>query len=194
MIQNNRSQKLFVAANTPLVDVSPVGVSLSKDPQGVWFASTYLNFANYSGFKALNVGVDLKYGESGGWISEWLKAEEERTVNGKAKGIIPEKETFFASSPNIMVSELQPGQTTEKDVRDKAIVLTGALDAKSQQTCVEGGSLPVTLRATWQNAAGHTFDEIHKYSLICTRVGDEHKSGYAFTFIPEGILSKKDAK
>src|SRR5437879_5693173 len=58
---NERAEKLFTGQNQPLIDVTPITIKqvyVSGDTQAV----TLFSIANYSGFKAHDIAIDLKYG------------------------------------------------------------------------------------------------------------------------------------
>jgi hypothetical protein len=189
MYQN--SQKLLIGQSTPLIDVSPISITQLQDTNKNYFAATRFSVVNYSGFKAFKIGIDLKYGEIA-WIREWLKAQADKPSE-KNTQIIMHKE--YMLPPNIFIKELEFGKTTDKDYENKDIVIMGALNLENQVCTKNNEGLPVWVRVTWQNEQGHTFDEVHKYKLVCTKDKDEpDRIGYAFTFVPEGVSLKKDAK
>jgi hypothetical protein len=184
---NARAERLYVGQNRPLIDVTPIGIS--QNVAGT-HATTIFSIVNYSGFKAYNIGIDLKYGDNS-WILEWIKARDEKTAKGNGEGVV--RERWYLSSSNTIIREIDPGETKESDEEGKNIVITGSLNLESD-VCAKGNSgLPVLVRVTWQNLNHHVFDEVHQYRLICTKDTKltDPGGGRAFTFIPEGIVSKK---
>ena len=183
---NSRSEKIFFGQNKPLIDVTPIGVQQSGSQ-----TMTIFSIANYSGFKAVNIGLDLKY--QGDWILEWRKARDEKKKKGDLKGVV--ENTLYLSRPKIQVSELGAGETTQTyfkgEKQGHSIGITGSFNLESIQD-LEG--VPVLVRVTWENEHGHIFDEIHEYALIRTTDTKDSKDlgGRAFTFIPKGIVNKKD--
>jgi hypothetical protein len=81
--------------------------------------------------------------------------------------------------------------------KDRPPFLRGSFNLQEACPKADGGPAstrnPIQVRVWWQNKQGHTFDEVHQYTLVCTLDRDEKdRLGYAFTFIPEGIISRKD--
>jgi hypothetical protein len=150
---------------------------------------TAFSVSNYSGFTAYSIRLDLKYGDKGNWILEWRKAKtdkDEKDKNGQPAGVILDK--HYLLPPMVLVKELGPGETAEKDYDGGFLGINGALNLEQEVCkCGEKG-LPVFIRVAWQNKNRHIFDEIHEYVLICTPAGG---SGKAFTMIPKGKASQK---
>jgi|SRR5215467_2285071 len=176
---NKRSEQLFIAEDRPLIDVTPIGVVQSPDGRQTL---TALSVANYSGFKAYDIGIDLKYGEYG-WIGEWVKADSDRQKKGNAIGI--ERSKPYLSPPKPQLPELDPGKT-EYDQTGARFGLQGDLNLE-ELVCGAKEGLPVLIRVTWRNEKQHIFDEIYRYRLVCSKVS----GGRSFTFLPEGIQSHK---
>ncbi len=190
-IANKRSEKLFTAANTPLIDVTPVGVAQAPNAQGIYFTTTILNIANYSGFKAFDIGIDLKYGKNA-WITEWIKADKEKNDKNPGERIIDGKP--YPSAPQMFITELEPGDSKSEEIKSAQVTITGMFDLE-KDVCSQGArGLPVLVRVAWKNDKGHVFDEVHRYRLIGTPITYPSQFGYSFTFIPEGITSKKGSK
>jgi hypothetical protein len=190
---NERSEKLFTGANVPLIDVTPIGVAQAPGDKGTYFTTTFFDIANYSGFEALNIGIDLKYGERP-WIAEWMKADAERNKKKPGQKIIDGK--LYASAPPIFLKELGPGDSVKEKIKLEQRGVTGMFDLE-KDVCSQGtNGLPISVRVTWQNKKEHVFDEVHRYRLICTIASNplDQNQGYSFTFIPEGIIYKKDTK
>lgn len=182
---NIRTGKLFIGQNKPLIDVTPISITpgiseVSKKEANM--ATTLFSVANYSGFVAYNIVIDIKYGKKNNWISEWLKAEDDNKK--EKKGVVINKifiSTPKAPTPESFIPELKPG--------DKgASKHIGSFDLEGTVCSAGYDGYPVFVRVTWENKKGHVFDEIHKYTLLCTK----KDLGRSFTFIPEGIESKKD--
>jgi hypothetical protein len=184
---NIRAERLYVGQNQPLIDVTPIGIS--QDAAGT-HATTVFSIINYSGFKAYNIGIDLKYG-SNSWILEWIKARDEKTTTNPLGGVVKGK--VYMSRSSRIIREIKPGETKENVEGGEKIVVSGSLKLESD-VCAKGNNgIPVLVRVTWQNLNHHVFDEVHKYRLICTTDTNltDLRGGRAFTFIPEGIISKK---
>lgn len=187
--QNQRTANLFVAQDRPLLDVTPIAIRQSAEFPT--HAETLFSIANYSAFAAYRIRLDLKYDEIG-WIVEWSKAEFESAEKKGVKGVVGDK--WYPSPPEIpstpRLSKLARGKRAQWSLR-------GALDLEGR-VCSEknrGKGIPVSVRVTWENDPnkGHVFDEIHRYTLICTvNTGGVHPIGRSFTFIPEGITAQKD--
>lgn len=189
------TRKLFVGQNTPMVDVTPVALSAEGN-----FTTIYFSIANYSGFAAHDIAIDLKLGDA--WIMEWLKAHAEKEAKPKDERLIQMKTAYplvpeFSAKQGPYWPRLEPGQAVG---RDRLPGITGYLEL--QTICPEIGkgvpssSHPVRIRVTWKNDNGHVFDEVHQYSLVCTLDQDKDEKGrigYAFALIPDGIVSKKDS-
>jgi hypothetical protein len=191
---NERSEKLFVGANIPLIDVTPIGVGQTPGDKGTYFTTTFFEIANYSGFKAFNIGIDLKYGDKP-WILEWMKADTERAGKNHGQKIIDGR--AYMSAPPILLKELGSGDSKKEKITLEPLSVSGMLDLKKEVCDRDTHDLPVWVRITWQNKKKHVFDEIHRYKLICTTAGnpsDPNQIGYSFAFIPEGIIYKKDTK
>lgn len=182
---NARAERLFVALNQPVIDVTPIAIAQSSSKT---HAITYFSVVNYSGFQALNIGVDVLYSKS--WIGEWLKARDDGKHNS-TPGIAPER--LYATTPNVLIDSLSPGDSTDTDKSGGKLKISGSLSF--DEVCAnEEQGWPILVRVTWQNEQHHTFDEIHKYRLICTKdTGEPGLKGRAFTFIPEGIISKRSS-
>jgi len=185
---NRRAEKLFIGQNKPLIDVTPLGVAQSSKKSIV---TTHLSVVNYSGFKAYYIDIDLKYGKNQ-WIGEWRKARKEsEKKKNQNEGV--EKEKMYLSKPLFLIDELKPGGRKETEIEIRLSRIAGSLDLETDVKPRDDKGLTVLVRVTWQNRQRHTFDEVHPYRLICTDDGG-HKNigkGRAFTFLPEGILSKK---
>ena len=189
-----QTAKVFVGQNKPLIDVSPIGVKqvIAMIPIGtsrlqIKQVVTVCSVANYSGFDAHNIGVDVKYQESGEWIGEYDKANSEKKNKRGKDGVIPEE--IYNTRTKILIEEIVSGDTKNRRVHS-----SGSLDLETN-VCNKGKvGIPVWIRVSWENKKGHVFDEIHKYRLICTKDNQppHARTGRAFTFIPYGIESKKD--
>lgn len=199
---SRRSEALFRGQNTPLIDVTPTSVSCANNS-----TTTTFSVANYSGFVARNVAIDLRYGDNKGkaaWIAEWLKAHNDKQGREPQHKTIGEG-VFYQSSPTVWIPQLEPGETISKNLRGEPLFIRGsfALQTVCPQPVLPppendppSKSHPVHIRVTWQNEFGHTFDEVHQYALVCTLDRDADANGrvgYAFTFVPEGIISRKDS-
>lgn len=182
---NERAELLFVGEHRPSIDVTPIAISQSPDGTQ---AMTAFSIVNYSGFKAYKIGIDLKYGDYG-WILEWRRARDGKSPS--AQGVV--RGTFYPSPPNFQIEELAPGETTKRDETGNVLGITGALSLEGD-VCAKGPlGFPILIRVAWQNVSGHVFDEVHKYSLLCTKDSEQSDpaTGRSFTFIPEGIRSQK---
>jgi len=176
----NQTRKILVGQNTPLIDVSPIAVIQQPEEQVV----TVCSIANYSGFDAHNIGVDVKY--QGDWIGEYEKANSEKKYKGGKDRVIPLKR--YNTRTKTVIKKIVPGDTKKYHVHSG-----GALSLEIN-VCKKGKvGIPVWIRVSWENKKGHVFDEIHKYRLICAKDNQEPHpgTGRAFTFIPHGIESKK---
>ena len=187
------TRKLFIGQNTPLIDVSPVALFSQNN-----FTTIRLSVANYSGFDAYNIGLDVKYDEIG-WINEWIKARGDKQQRSEGQKTIIDN-TVYSLPPRVIpgLEELRAGETKEKDKQNQFFEFRGSLNLQSacEDSQTKNGFF-IWIRVTWQNDRRHTFDEIHKYKLICTNDKDKDKQGivgYALTLIPEGIISRKDVK
>lgn len=182
-----RAERLYVGENYPLIGVTPIGISQNADgTQTV----TRFSVVNYSGFKAFNVAIDLKYGEND-WILEWRKARDEKIVKGQAQGVVREKP--YMSHPISKIREMKPGETKERDEAGEMIEIIGSLNLEDN-VCTQGSKgFSVLVRVTWENVNGHVFDEVHQYRLIGTKDVEQSDpgGGRAFTFVPEGVKSQK---
>jgi len=200
---NERLEKLFIGQNKPLIDVTPIGISQENKTH----SKTSFSVVNYSGFPAYNIAVDFRYGKSKAWISEWLKARNEKDKKGEKKGVVIGH--FYPSTPEIRIPKLESGETavlipklesgkTEvNDFEGLPPFVIGALDLE-EEVCSKGkDGHTIWVRVTWQNEKKHIFDEIHQYKLIGTKDTDDcpdSGTGRAFTFIPEGIISHKNMR
>jgi len=188
------ARKVFVGQNTPLIDVTPVGLATEGS-----FTMIFFSIANYSGFTAYDIAIDLKLADA--WIMEWLKANREKVGKPEHERAMLQKTAYPlvpGSSPGqgAYWPKLKSGETVGQG---KLPGISGYFDL--QRFCPEIGKgvpssrHPVQVRATWKNDRGHVFDEVHQYSLICTLDQDKdekNRVGYAFTLVPDGIVSKKD--
>ncbi len=104
---NARTEKLFTGQNIPSIDISPISIVQLQDEKKSYFAATKFSVANYSGFKAFNIGVDLKYVEIA-WIREWLKAAADKPTEKKTQMIMNKE---YMLSPRIIIKELESGKT-----------------------------------------------------------------------------------
>lgn len=182
---NERAEKLFVGQNKPLIDVTPIRIAQIEDSNVGKHGVTLFSIANYSGFVAKEIRIDVKYGDND-WISEWIKANEDNKINKKNKkeGIVKNRlyKSTTSTKSGLFIPRLEPGETEEKK---HVSIVSGSLDLENQ-VCSKGDEgFQVLVRVTWENIKGHVFDEIRKYRLICTKV----ESGRALTFIYEGIIS-----
>ena len=178
---NYRAEITHISENCPLIDVSPISVMQDYDIKQV---KTFFSIANYSGFSAYRIGIDLKYGNNS-WILEWRKARKERDEKGNKSSVIGNKEYF--TTPDIRIDKLKPGETINRDSTGSELCIVGSLNLE-RDVCSKGNDgLPVWVRVSWQNSNRHTFDEVRKYRLICTIDSDktEENRGRAFNFIPE---------
>ncbi len=204
---NERAEKLFVGQNKPLIDVIPISIIQGERKDGTKMCATRYSVVNYSGFDAYNIGYDIKYGSD--WISEWVKAKDSIKEIAKKKADDNKKEKVekrvilnhsYISRPKVIIPKLMSGETIGGDFKWPPLDASGELDFKRLPRYASGEfdleahvvdkdeGFPVLMRVTWENKSGHVFDEIHKYKLLCTDVGQ----GLSFTFIPEGIISQKN--
>lgn len=176
---NERVEKRFAAENKPLIDVVPTKVSPMRERP---FVKIYFDLFNYSGFKALNVYIDVKYSVND-WISEWLNAARDR--NRRQKTTVPNRDgdVVYWVLPDTVL-ELDPGQSIQNQW------VRGSLDLEGTVCTGENRSdgLQILFRVRWQNEFGYRFDEIRKFRLLCTSVGE----GRSYTLIPRGTLSRKE--
>lgn len=180
---NKRAEQFFAGEIRPLIDVTPIGIAEVPVAEGGTQVTTVFSVANYSGFTAYKVGIDLKYGDSS-WILEWRKAHTERIQKGVSKGIVLGK--LYESAPGFDIPKLEPGATTNYPGITGSLSLEGSICASGTK------GFPIWVRVTWRNEKDHIFDEIHKYKVICTKDADQGPNeGISFTFIPEGIVSQK---
>ena len=196
---NRRAEKLFVGQNKPLIDVTPIAIIPTEDPETKGkFATTFFSITNYSGFVAKNIRLDLKYIENGNYIEEWLKADNENENIASAPKDEEAKIKIYQLTPSkndVFIKELRPGKTSVPDktliALDKNLVaydkdllakgFTGQLDLE-KQVCSKGSDgVQASVRVTWENEYGHVFDEVRKYKLLCTKAGERR----SYTFIPE---------
>jgi len=181
---NERSEKLFVGQNKPIIDVTPIGIVQTEliDEKKTKMCTTLFSVVNYSGFDAKNISVDIAY-EGNVYISEWLRAKKDSGIK-KIKGLDQNLVSghLYPSRPDVQIKELKAGQVKEHRG------INGSLNLDKRVVGKGKIGLPVHIRVTWENDKGHVFDEIHKYKLLCTTA----EEGHAFTFIPEGIISKKN--
>ncbi len=159
----------------PIIDVTPIGISQNEEKM----AATCFRAVNNSQFIARHIAIDVKYGDNY-WISEWVKAEEDRKRKENKKEGVGSQIHF--SKPKILLPELKPGEMKEN------LFAIGSLDLEKKVSGDEKNGFYVLVRITWENEIGRTFDEVHKYKLISTTV----ESGRSYTFISEGIISQKD--
>ena len=203
---NVRTGKIFVGQNKPLIDVSPVNIKLNKAKS---HSTISFSITNYSGFDAYDITIDTKYGGNykgdNAWHLKWKEADNERIrkINEKVdkKGIAVEPNEYPLPPQGYEIKKLRAGQTVNKNFKGEAIAFRGSLHLEKKYLASDNRikGYPIFVRITWKNEKGHVFDEIHKYSLIWTRVSDSNNPndlnssvGWAFTLIPEGIISKKD--
>lgn len=129
---NSRAEKLFMGQHRPLIDVTPVGVEQVGVEQVDSQVMTVFSIVNNSGFKAFNIGLDLKYGDKS-WILEWRRARDDQDRKGSIQGVIPN--TFYQSRPNIQIPELAPGETIQSysggENRGQRIGIIGSLNLEN---------------------------------------------------------------
>lgn len=207
---NERAEKQFVGQNKPLIEVTPIGISQDEPDKCI----TFFSVLNYSGFKAREILIDIRYGDpNNAWLGEWDKAHIDANDKEDACGVEIDKIYFSApkKDPNVYIQELisggSVGNSCKKNHKFVEDMLTceiskhphvrGAiiLDNKFGEPNNSTFSHPVFVRVSWQNEKGHIFDEIHEYELIGTKdnIGKEPNTwrGRAFTFIPKGVISNK---
>lgn len=141
------SESLFVAQNIPLVDVTPISITQSQNANGSYFATTTFNVANYSGFHAYNIRIDLKYGTIV-WIGEWVKAYEKIQSNITGQDIDIDKP--YESLPKVAIPELGAWKMIQQDVKSRqeggtmgSLLLKGDVCAKGDE------GLTVLVRVAW---------------------------------------------
>jgi hypothetical protein len=175
---NGRVERRFVAENKPLIDVVPTAVRPLRDRPAV---EIHFDLFNYSGFRALNVDVDAKYGAND-WIAEWLTAALDSRRKQKAPPTDSDDNGFYRILPQ-EVFELYPGQGV------RGLFVRGSLDLEEAVCKRENRSdgLEILFRIRWRNEYGFSFDEIREFRLICTPVD----IGRSYTLIPKGTQSKK---
>ena len=152
---------------------------------GTTIATITLSVVNYSAYHARNVSVDGKF-EDRYWTSEWLKARDESKAKGDAVGAQLDYPYFAAARGAIPV--IRAGEVAAPQLVANALSL--------ETVCERGNAgVPILLRVTWQSENGHTFDVTQKYQLLCTKNTEGKKvgKGRAFTFIPQGVISRKES-
>ena len=162
----------------PKIDVTPIRVA--QNPEGTHVA-TFLSVTNYSGFKAYDINIDMKYGDYE-WIGEWIKAD-----NHKNNKHLPQNNNSMIELYDLGLSFRMPmlktGQQYEfpENGIDGKIGFSGSLNLEDE-VCGKGKEgFPVSIRSRWKNEKGHVFEKISDYKLICTIVGN----GRSFTMIPK---------
>ncbi len=173
---NERAEKVYVGQNKPLIDITPIALGQSSAGTHV---AIELSVSNYSGFKAFNIGFDVRYGEQG-WHGEWIKASEQ--PGGVKRGY------RYDPLPKIIIPILKSGATI-KAKPDSPIFSSGVLNLENDVCICKNGEIIVQIRVRWENKNHHVFDEVHEYKLICTKASKNN--GRSFTFIPVGVVSKK---
>ena len=174
---NLRAEKLFIGQNKPLIDITPIAIGQSS--KGTHVTIT-LSINNYSGFKALNIGCDIKYGDRG-WHGEWIKASEQ--TGGLRLGVP------YDPLPKVYFPKLESGETGKEEIEGEYIWSSGALNLENEVCQAKNREMPIQIRVRWENENHHIFDEVHEYKLRCTIAFKN--DGRSFTFIPVGIVSKK---
>lgn len=116
--RNEREEKQFVGQNKPLIEVTPIGISqITKD-----LSITFFSILNYSGFKAYNIAIDIKFGEGNSWLGEWEKAYEDRIKKENKNGVI--KHHIYSTEQDSPIKKLCPGQSiVKKCKRDHPYVI-----------------------------------------------------------------------
>ena len=144
---DSRNEQVFLAERRPYIDVSPVSLVQDSGTNSL----VTLSLANYSGFDALNVGIDVKYGELANryWTGEWQKASQNELARGKdgPSGVLKLHE--YTSQPPVAIPFLpkRGGLATW--------VSANAMDLE-EDVCSRGNEgFPVFVRITWQNDARH---------------------------------------
>ncbi len=181
--QLKMSERLFAGQNTPLIDVTPLSVGVKNN-----FTITKFSIANYRGFTARNIGIDLRYGDDktgAAWISEWLKAQDDKQTREAGQKAVREG-VLYPSAPRTWIPELKSGDTVRADSNGQPLSITGSFSLQSicpsavSRDGFPSKSHPVHIRVTWQNELGHTFDEVHRYALVCTLDRDaDRRAGLA---------------
>jgi hypothetical protein len=167
-----RADRIFHGQIKPLIQVRPVGLSERPERNSV---DTIFKVVNYSGFDALNIAIDLQYGQKD-WIGEWLYAYEDNLR--RQKGTYDGEETpsgFYPTASRAKIRELKAGETA-----NEVKVTGGTLDLE-RDVCSKGNEgLVVSVRSVWENRDGYRFDSLDRYKLICTKVND----GRSFSLLP----------
>ena len=145
--------------------------------------TTHLSVINHTGFAACNVVIDFSYGGIV-YISAWVQAENDRK----------EKERKIVEEKDVVIGQYYPSLSKKNSIplltHNERIIIsfTGQLDLEKQVSSKGKEGYTILVRVKWENERGTVFEEIHKYKLISTIVGE----GRNFTFIPEGIISQKN--
>jgi hypothetical protein len=177
------SEKLFIGQNKPLVVVTPIYIIPGIAENGIKMCTTRLSVINHTGFEAKNTVIDCSYGGNV-WISAWVQAEIDRK----------EKEGKNVGEKGVVKGQYYPSLSKKNSIQllthNKGMIVsfTGQLDLEKQVSSKGKEGYPVLVRVKWENDRGSVFEEIHKYKLISTMVGE----GRHFTFIPEGVISQKN--
>lgn len=174
--QNNlRAEKLFGSQIRPLIQERPY--NLTFDPS-TGMTKTNLEIVNYSGFDAIDVTFDIKYGTND-WIVEWMRAEIHRLRQLNPRTPQEDKRLKELSEAPVGIATLKSGQKFP-------IFVVGSLSLND--VCSNPEGTEVLARITWKNENGWLFDRIHKFKLVCTKV----ENGRSFTFLPEGIIAQQE--
>ncbi len=181
----------FPSETHPLIKERPYEFSLTENG---W--KTMLEVVNYSGFDAYSVTFDFKYGNND-WVSEWTKAKEDSKK--KQSEELPRLKSIItsATTSQVVVEDIdkpkENDSTTSKErsqefkidtlgarsIRKFAVTVSGA-PSKPDFCKKKSDSEIVFVRTIWKNKYQQTFDNLRKYMLICTKVGN----GQSYTFLP----------
>jgi len=170
---NERSEKLHVVQNKPMIDVTPICIS-QRNVGNTTSVTTSFSIYNYSGFKALNIRVDLKYGDRD-WIVQWKMAYENANKS--------ETSIKYDTLGKLFTEELDAGKKSQGKIEyfmQPDLAMGGVLDLEKDVCNSNERKMTVKVRTTYQNEFMHVFDQITEYKLICTKAGNGGKS---FTFI-----------
>jgi len=173
---NERAQKLFVGQNMPQIDITPTKVVQGSKGTHV---ALFVSVANYSGFVAYDICIDMKYGDND-WIGEWIRADSEKNQKPSSSTVIPDKPYDLGLA--FSLGKLLPGHHYEfpEEGVSGQLVFSGSLNLE-EEVCSKGkDGFPISIRARWNNEEGHTFEKISEYKLICTKM----ENGRAFTMVP----------
>jgi hypothetical protein len=126
---------------------------------------------NHSNFPAFDVESDLKFNKND-WINNWSNTRaKELEKKGNNRTLEEDNEMKIRKIASASHKKLEPGEEVQKMIN--VICPKDVCDLAKAQN-----GFHICLKIVWYSEKKQKFEEVKKYSLLCTKVGETEKFSF----------------